>query len=116
MISSASAKTAVSDGDVERFLSQRASEKRIKRLLERVQESVKAYEQEIIAKLDRGADVNTGNFGLRIRVSNRRFPAWKEHFISVAGKEAADQILERTEPKVHRNLIVEIASGDSEAV
>jgi hypothetical protein len=41
-----------------------------------------------------------------IRDIARRFPAWKEHFIELAGKSAADQVLEGTEAKVYRNLVV----------
>lgn len=109
MESSAARKLGISNQDIEMLLSQREAEKRLKHLLERVQESLREIEDDLVARLDRGADVSGCTYALRIRESARRFPAWKEHFINLAGKDAADQVLEQTEPKMFRNLVVEIA-------
>lgn len=112
MKSSAEVMAGISDSDVERYLSQRESAKRFKRLLERIQESLRSAEQGIIAKLDQGADVSWCSFGLQVKEALRRFPSWKDHFISLAGKEAADRIVETTTPKIYRNLVVEMRYED----
>jgi hypothetical protein len=44
---------------------------------------------------------------VRIQENVRRYPAWKEHFLSRLGKAEADTILEATTPTVHKKLVIE---------
>lgn len=114
--SSATPKLVILDRDIQSVLAMREMELRYKRMLERAHEAVRLAEQNIIMKLDMGADTSGCGYGLRIREVERRYPAWKEFFISLAGKAEADRVSEATEPKVYRNLVIEMgidADGDS---
>jgi hypothetical protein len=109
MESSAKRILTVSDYEAQAILAKRESLRRIRGYVDRLEESLKAAEQDIIAKLDQGADRSGCAYGLRVKETLRRYPAWKEHFIAAVGKEAADRVLEGTEPKSYRNLIIEVA-------
>jgi hypothetical protein len=109
MESSAQRILVVSGYEIQTFLAKRESLRKIRLLVSRIEESLRAAEEDLIAKLDRGADVSGCEYGLRVKETHRRFPAWKEHFIAALGKDAADQVLESTEPKLYRNLVIEVA-------
>lgn len=99
----------ISTFEVRAFLSMKESERSAKRRLESLQERSKAAEQALVGKVQQGIPMENGEFSLRLREIERKFPAWKEHFIALAGKTAADEVLKTTEPKAYVSLIVEVA-------
>ena len=99
----------VLDDEVNAILSKRAAEKKLKQFLERMQEELKVEEQNLIDKIDEGADLRYCSYSLDIKETFRRYPAWKEHFVELAGKEAADRVTEETEPKRYRSIVIEAA-------
>jgi hypothetical protein len=103
-------KLIVNQAEIENILAMRETAKSIKQRLEVLQETIKSQEQEVISKLDQGANVSPGEHVLSIRETEKRFPAWKEHFIEACGKTAADEILEGTEAMVYRDLLIKVAA------
>ncbi len=101
-------KVAVTNTEIEQLLALRETQKELKRRLELIDQSVDSTEQAIISKLDSGANISACGFGLEVKQVERRYPAWKEHFIDLAGKEAADRVLAETDPKVYRNLKIDL--------
>lgn len=99
----------ISASEVRNFLSIKETERMAKRRLESLQEQCKAAELALIAQVQQGIPTEGSEFSLRLREIERRFPAWKEHFIALAGKAAADEVLETTEPKSYLSLVVEVA-------
>jgi len=97
-------KITVTNIEVEQLLALRETQKELKRRLELVDQSVESAEQAIVSKLDSGADLTACGFGLEVKECERRYPAWKEHFIELAGKDAAHRVLAQTDPKIYRNL------------
>jgi hypothetical protein len=59
----------VTDREVESLLHLRENERRVVRMLLRLQESVAEYERDLISKIDSGADLSRCTYGLRIRRS-----------------------------------------------
>ncbi len=101
-------KITVTNLEIEELLALKETQKELKRRLALIDQSVQSSEGAIIVKLDSDADLSSCGFGLEVKESERRYPAWKEHFTELAGKEAADRVLAQTEPKVYRNLRIEM--------
>lgn len=99
-------KQIISLTEVNEYLALKESIQALKRRIELLTEGLDQSEKNIIAKLDLGANSFNCGLELTIRESQKRFPAWKEHFLAKCGKEAADEILSNTEPKIYRDLII----------
>lgn len=110
MKSNAVTKPVITATEVNEFLAMKESIAALKRRIELLTKSVNQTEENLIAKIDLGANAAACGFLLSVRDSEKRFPAWKEHYISACGKEAADRILESTEAKLYRDLIFKKAA------
>lgn len=103
-------KPIITASDVNEYLALKESIQALKRRIEMLTESLDQSETTLISKLDFGADTSACGFNLSIRETEKRFPAWKEHYIEACGKEAADDILEGTQAKVYRDLVIKKAA------
>ena len=92
--------------ELQLFIKLQQEIKSLKANLADVEKAMQEAESQLITKIDEGAVLATDQFVVSIREIERRFPAWKEHYIAVAGKDAADQVLNETEAKLYRNLVV----------
>lgn len=106
----AAKKPLITVTEVNEYLALKESIQALKRRIELLTESLDHSEANLISKIDFGADANACGFNLSVRESEKRFPAWKEHFIAKCGKVAADRILESTDAKLYRDLIVKKAA------
>lgn len=97
-------KQVITDKEIEEIMSLQVQSDQLKSHLEHVQEKMRDLENCVIHKIDAGAQVTGSFYALQVQKIERRYPAWKEHFIALAGKAAAEDIAERTEPKVYRTL------------
>lgn len=110
MNSNAVKKPIISAIEVNEYLAIKESIAALKRRIEILTESLNKSEQNLIAKIDLGANIGSCGFLLSVRETEKRFPAWKEHYIEACGKEKADRILASTEAKLYRDLIVKKAA------
>ena len=97
----------VSATEVERLLATRETYQALKKRLDAIAASVEELESEIISQLEAGVDFASLGYHVRIQETTRRYPAWKEHFLSRVGKIEADAVLKATPPTIHKKLIVE---------
>ena len=91
--------------DVLRLESLQQQKRALAASLDEIIEEIKALEARMIQALDQGAESPRG-VNLEIKVVERRYPSWKEHYTSALGAEAARAILEQTSPTVTRSLLV----------
>ncbi len=110
MNSNAVQKQLVTSIEVNEYLALKESIAALKRRIETLTESQNKLEATIVKKLDFGADTSSCGFHLSVSQTERRFPAWKEHFIESCGKEKADRVLESTEAKIYKNLVIKKAA------
>lgn len=96
----------VEKSEIEKVLALRESRKALADRLQLIEAALSESENEIIAQIDAGADLSQTGYAISINESERRFPRWKEEFISIAGKPAADRVLEATPATVYRRLVV----------
>lgn len=110
MNSSAVKKLVITSTEINEYLAIQESIAALKRRIETLTKSQDKLEETIISKIDFGADTSTCGFLVSVRHSQKRFPAWREHFIQVCGKEEADRVLECTEAKTYRDLVIKKAA------
>jgi hypothetical protein len=70
---------------------------------------IRAKGEAVIKRLENGAIVNAA-CAVSIRVTQRRYPAWKSHFVEVCGAQAADRVQQETPPTLYKKLV--ISSGE----
>jgi hypothetical protein len=92
--------------EVQKLIAMRETQKALKSRLELMDQAVKESEAVIIAAVDAGAAIEGLGVDLRIEEVSRRYPAWKEHFISRMGKAVADEVLEHTAPVTYRRVVI----------
>lgn len=106
MNSNALNKPVITSTEINEYLALKESISALKRRIEVLTKSTDKLEETIVSKLDFGGDASACGYLLSVRQSEKRFPAWKEHFIQACGKQEADRILESTESKIYRDLVV----------
>lgn len=97
---------SITSAQIEQLLAMRETQKGLKERLKLMDEAVEKAEETIIDMVCKGADTFACGFEVRIQELERRYPAWKEHFISRLGKAEADSVMENTAPVMHRKLVV----------
>ncbi|MBS1983587.1 MAG: hypothetical protein JST16_05385 [Bdellovibrionales bacterium] len=96
---------SITDHDVASVISMREALEGLKRRTKLLEESLKTAESELIERLSRGA-LNESSFEIFVKITERRYPAWKEHYLAMAGVEAASRVLEETKPAITQSLVV----------
>lgn len=105
MESSAAYKLQITDIELQQLKAKKDARSQLKKKLAEVEDDLKCQEQSLIEMIDNGAEVLSDR-EVNIKKTERRYPSWKEHFINDCGKDMADEVLELTAPKVHRELII----------
>lgn len=100
----AARRQSITDQEIEHILALRDSQDSFKRRLDLIDKALNRAESQVMDKLIQDASLKQCSFALGIEEAERRFPAWKEHFIEYAGKDAADRVLADTKPKIYRRL------------
>jgi hypothetical protein len=101
-------KMVITDTEIQSILAMRESLDSMKKRYELLEDSVIASEQDVIAKLEAGAEVLTDK-ELIVRTLERRYPSWKSYYVELAGAEAAERVLAETTPTIYKALIVKAA-------
>lgn len=109
MKSNLQVRPVITDREIEVLAKIQAEYRAAKEQMERLKSEMDDYEANLVAQLDDGAAIACHRHLLYVRETERRFPAWKEHFIEFVGKEATDRVLNATEPKLYRNLVIKAA-------
>lgn len=75
----------------------------LKMRISTMEDQVDGLESNLLSRLDEGA---YSEVSLQVKVTERRYPAWKERYVELAGADAAQCVLEGTKPTVSRSLII----------
>lgn len=98
---------SISAVEIERLRAMRETYQALKKRLDTVTKTVDELESQVISQVEAGTDFSAMGYLVRIQETIRRYPAWKEHFLSRVGKAEADAILEATPPTIDKKLIIE---------
>lgn len=105
MGSNAALRPCITDIEIQTFLNFKKEREFYKKKLEEIEDAIKTVEQSFIKIIQNGGKVHSSKI-LEIKESQRRYPAWKEHFIEFCGKAKADEVIDATEPKIHLSLVI----------
>lgn len=95
----------ITDAEIRNVLSLRQVASFRKKQLELVEDALNQAEQEVMARLEAGAKVDS-DCEVLIKSTERRNVSWKNVAIETLGAEAVDQILESTDPTISYKLLI----------
>lgn len=93
---------------IEQLIGMRSTAQALKSRLAVLERSILKTEAGLIAAVESGMDLRDLAYSLAVKVSERRYPSWKNHFIALAGTKAAEVVLDKTEPTVAKTLLIEV--------
>jgi hypothetical protein len=95
----------VTDLDVAKVLNLRESKAFLKKRLEQIDSDLAALEEELIARIEAGARIES-HYPVSVKTSERRYPSWKDEFISVAGESKAKKVIDSTTPTISKSIVI----------
>ncbi len=100
-----SSNASITDADIIKFMNLRESKAFIKKRLEQIDSDLTALEDELIARIEGGAR-SESRYPISIKTSERRYPSWKDAFISVAGASEAEKVINSTTPTISKAIVI----------
>lgn len=97
--------TPITEMEIANLLNLRESKSFLKKRLEQIDSDLESLEQELIGRIEHGVTV-TCRYPVSVKVTERRYPSWKDAFIGIAGEQEAKRITESTAPTISKSLIV----------
>jgi hypothetical protein len=93
--------------DVKKLITLKEELKSLDTRVEILKETIKDRELLFAKALRRGFDSSRLKWDLTIQTIQKRYPAWKEHFINAMGKTMADKILKKTKPISYTHIKIQ---------
>lgn len=97
--------TSITDIEVMKLMNLRESKTFIKKRLEQIDSDLAALEDDLIARIESGARIES-HHPISIKTSERRCPSWKEAFITVAGEPEAKKVINSTDPTISKSIVI----------
>lgn len=86
-------------------MSLRESKTCIKKRLEQIDSDLAALEDDLIAKIESGARIESPH-SICVKSTERRCPSWKDAFINVAGEPEAKKVINSTAPTILKSIVI----------
>ncbi len=96
---------SITDKEIAHIQTMREMTKVLKARLEKLVNELETNEQQIISLLEAGAQ-NNSSFNVSISETSRRYPKYKEEIEKRLGEEVVNEIINSTEPKLSKKLVV----------
>lgn len=104
-LSPESSATSITDVEVMKLMNLRESKTFIKKRLEQIDSDLTALEDDLIARIESGARIESRH-PISIKTSERRCPSWKEAFITVAGEPEVKKVIDSTAPTITKSIVI----------
>lgn len=95
----------ITDSEVVHIQTLREMTKVLKARLEKLENELEANESQVIDLLENGA-TNDSNFNISVNETSRRYPKYKEELEKRLGENVLNQIIESTEAKISKKLVI----------
>lgn len=95
----------VTDLEVGKLKSLRESRTVIKQRLAELEDDLASHEKNLIARLESGA-VSESQYVLTLKTTERRYPSWKDAFVSRLGEIEARKVTDSTTPTISKSIII----------
>jgi len=96
----------INQTSIESILAMRETQRALKDRLRVMDDALDKAESTLIDAIDNGVDLSSIGYNVEVQENTRRYPAWKEHFISRLGKSEADAVMASTPETFHRKLVI----------
>jgi len=98
-------KLLITDNEISQILSMREMKKKLAKKLDKIEKDLKRYENEMMDLIDLGCDIDSV-FNISISESSKTYPKYKEELEERLGEDVVLEIIENTEPKIFKKLII----------
>ena len=105
-MTSSAKKQQVTSQDVTYFMTLKEKYKDAQDKADKIALELAEIEKVLIDEVSAGITVNVDGYAVAVKETARRCPSWKTYYIAVAGKDAAESVIEATEPTISRHLVV----------
>jgi len=96
---------SITDIEVMKLMNLRESKTFIKKRLEQIDSDLTALEDDLIARIESGARIESPH-PICVKTSERRCPSWKDAFIAAAGETEAKKVIESTTPTISKSIVI----------
>lgn len=95
----------ITNSEIAHIQTLRDMAKALKARLEKLENELEANESHVIGLIESGVS-NECSFNISINETSRRYPKFKEELEKRLGEKVLNQIIENTEPKVSKRLVI----------
>jgi len=95
----------ITNSEIAHIQTLRDMAKALKQRLEKLETELEANETFVIHLLDSGA-INDSNFNISVNETSRKHPKYKEEIERRLGEVVLNEIIDNTEPKTSRKLVI----------
>lgn len=104
-LSPESSTASITDVEIIKLMNLRESKVFIKKRLEQIDSDLTALEEELIVRIEAGAPIECPH-PISVKTSERRYPSWKDAFISIAGEPKAKKVIDSTAPTITKSIVI----------
>ena len=98
-------RTSITEVDVTKLLNLRESRAFLKKRLEQIDSELDTLEEELIGRIENGAAI-TCRYPISVKTTERRYPSWKEAFVTLAGEQEAKKVTDSTPPTITKSIVI----------
>jgi len=95
----------ITNSEIAHIQTLRDMAKVLKARLEKLENELEANESYVIELIESGAS-NECSFNISINQTSRRYPKYKEELEKRLGEKVLNEIIENTEPKISKKLVI----------
>lgn len=95
----------ITDLEIGKLRSLRESRTLMKQRLAELEDDLASHEKDLIARLESGA-VSESQDTLTVKTTERRYPSWKDAFVSRLGEIEARKVTDSTTPTISKSIII----------
>lgn len=96
---------SITEIEVLKLMNLRESKAFIKKRLEQIDCDLAALEDDIIVRIESGARIESPH-PICVKITERRYPSWKDAFITVAGELEAKKVIDSTTPTISKSIVI----------
>lgn len=96
---------SITEIEVMKLINLRESKGFIKKRLEQIDADLTALEDDLVERIESGAGIESSH-PICVKTSERRYPSWKDAFITAAGEQEAKKVIESTAPTISKSIVI----------
>ena len=99
--------TPITEVDVVKILNLRESKNFMKSRLEQIEDELSVLETRMVELIELNMPIVSRHI-VNVKVSERRYPSWKDAFINYCGEQESKKIVASTTPTISKSIVITI--------